>query len=96
MLAIRRGDVQTVTQVATSTSCIETHNAEEDWTALHEAAYYGQAACVKALLKGKPMFWIFCIVHNVYKCKFCISLSLRRSSRQQRQTEIAAEQSLLL
>ncbi|KAM9466512.1 ankyrin repeat and SOCS box protein 2b isoform 1-T1 [Clarias gariepinus] len=54
MLAIRRGDVQTVTQLATSTSCIETHNAEEDWTALHEAAYYGQAACVKALLKVKP------------------------------------------
>ncbi|KAK3537773.1 hypothetical protein QTP70_017839 [Hemibagrus guttatus] len=51
MLAIRRGDVQTVTELATSISCIQTHSAVEDWTALHEAAYYGQAACVKALLK---------------------------------------------
>ncbi|KAI5102538.1 ankyrin repeat and SOCS box-containing protein 2 [Silurus meridionalis] len=54
MLAIRRGDVQTVTELATSISCIKTHSAEEDWTALHEAAYHGKAACLKALLKGKP------------------------------------------
>ncbi|XP_058254345.1 ankyrin repeat and SOCS box protein 2b isoform X3 [Hemibagrus wyckioides] len=54
MLAIRRGDVQTVTELATSVSCIQTHSAVEDWTALHEAAYYGQDACVKALLKVKP------------------------------------------
>ncbi|MCJ8736698.1 hypothetical protein PDJAM_G00015440 [Pangasius djambal] len=54
MLAIRRGDVQTVTELATSISCIQTHSAVEDWTVLHEAAYYGQAACVKALLKVKP------------------------------------------
>ncbi|XP_053488447.1 ankyrin repeat and SOCS box protein 2b isoform X1 [Ictalurus furcatus] len=54
MLAVRRGNVQTVTELATSISCIQTRNAVEDWTALHEAAYYGQAACVKALLKVKP------------------------------------------
>lgn len=67
MLAVRRGDVQTVTELATSISCIQTHNAVEDWTALHEAAYYGQAACVKALLKGKPVCWMFRIVQNVQK-----------------------------
>lgn len=55
MLAIRSGDVQTLTKLATSNSCIQTLSAEEDWTALHEAAYYGQAACIKALLKGKPL-----------------------------------------
>lgn len=65
MLAIRTGDVQTVTKLTTSVSCIQTHSAEEDWTALHEAANYGQAACVKALLKGKPMLWKFRIVQNV-------------------------------
>ncbi|XP_060735621.1 ankyrin repeat and SOCS box protein 2b isoform X1 [Tachysurus vachellii] len=54
MLAIRRGDVQTVTELATSISCIQTYSAVHDWTALHEAAYYGQADCVKALLKVKP------------------------------------------
>lgn len=68
MLAIRRGDVQTVTELATSISCIQTHSAVEDWTALHEAAYYGQAACLKALLKGKPVFWLFRTVQNVQKC----------------------------
>lgn len=68
MLAIRRGDVQTVTELATSISCIQTHSAVEDWTTLHEAAYYGQAACVKALLKGKPVIWMFGIVQNEHKC----------------------------
>ncbi|TSM77358.1 Ankyrin repeat and SOCS box protein 2 [Bagarius yarrelli] len=52
MLAIRRGDVQAVIELASSISCIQTHSAVEDWTALHEAAYYGQTACVKALLKA--------------------------------------------
>lgn len=59
MLAIRRGDVQMVTELATSISSIQTHSTVEDWTALHEAAYYGQAACVKALLKGKHILWTF-------------------------------------
>lgn len=52
ILAIRRGDVQTMSKLAISTSSVETHHSMDDWTALHEAAYYGQAACVKALLKG--------------------------------------------
>ncbi|XP_017546371.1 ankyrin repeat and SOCS box protein 2b isoform X1 [Pygocentrus nattereri] len=50
--AIRKGDVQTVSELAASTSCIQTQM--EGWTALHEAAYWGQAGCVKALLKAKP------------------------------------------
>ncbi|XP_062862804.1 ankyrin repeat and SOCS box protein 2b [Trichomycterus rosablanca] len=54
ILAIRRGDVHTVSKLADSTSCIETHSSVDDWTALHEAAQCGQAACVKALLKVKP------------------------------------------
>lgn len=65
MLAIRRGDVQTLTKLATSLSYIQTFSAEEDWTALHEAAYYGQAACIKALVKGKPVSWMFRIVQDV-------------------------------
>ena len=54
ILAIRKGDVQTVSELATSTSCIQTQM--EDWTALHEAAYWGQAGCVKALLKGEHTY----------------------------------------
>ncbi|XP_007257438.3 ankyrin repeat and SOCS box protein 2b isoform X1 [Astyanax mexicanus] len=54
ILAIRKGDVETVSELASSASCIQTQTTTEDWTALHEAAYCGQADCVKALLKAKP------------------------------------------
>ncbi|KAI4892274.1 hypothetical protein NFI96_011998 [Prochilodus magdalenae] len=52
ILAIRKGDVQTVSELAASASCIQAQT--EDWTALHEAAQCGQADCLKALLKAKP------------------------------------------
>ncbi|XP_072545302.1 ankyrin repeat and SOCS box protein 2b isoform X2 [Salminus brasiliensis] len=54
ILAIRKGDVQTVSELVASESRIQTPKTTEDWTALHEAAYCGQADCVKALLKAKP------------------------------------------
>ncbi|XP_066536184.1 ankyrin repeat and SOCS box protein 2b [Hoplias malabaricus] len=53
-LAIRKGDVQRVSELAASTSCTQTQRAVEGWTSLHEAAFCGQARCLKALLKAMP------------------------------------------
>ncbi|XP_030645152.1 ankyrin repeat and SOCS box protein 2-like [Chanos chanos] len=52
--AIRRGDDKTVFELAASMSNRLTTGNSEGWTPLHEAACYGQAGCVKALLKAKP------------------------------------------
>ncbi|KAF3701225.1 Ankyrin repeat and SOCS box protein 2 [Channa argus] len=54
MLAIRRGDVDAINDLATSApQCLLLGNQNE-YTPLHEAAFRGQKECLKALLRVHP------------------------------------------
>lgn len=51
--AIRRGDVETVNDLAVSTTHSLMKENRDGWIPLHEAAYCGETECMKALLRGK-------------------------------------------
>lgn len=51
--AIRRGDVKAVNELAITAPHSVMKENKDGWIPLHEAAYCGQAECLKALLKGK-------------------------------------------
>ncbi|KAM3594249.1 uncharacterized protein V6R79_004854 [Siganus canaliculatus] len=54
VLAIMRGDVKTVNDVAASSAqCLLKENID-GWIPLHNAAFYGQSECLKSLLKAHP------------------------------------------
>ncbi|XP_076873728.1 ankyrin repeat and SOCS box protein 2-like isoform X2 [Brachyhypopomus gauderio] len=52
--AILSGDVQIVTQIVKKTGCNILTPNQYGWIPLHEAAYYGQEQCVRALLRVQP------------------------------------------
>lgn len=51
--AVRRGDVETLKDLAASSSHSLLKENKDGWLPLHNAAYSGQTACLKTLLKGK-------------------------------------------
>ncbi|XP_029972976.1 ankyrin repeat and SOCS box protein 2-like isoform X2 [Salarias fasciatus] len=54
VLAIRRGDLDAVNDLASSSAHSLLKENKDGWMPLHEAAYSGQAECVKALLRAHP------------------------------------------
>ncbi|TSR99383.1 Ankyrin repeat and SOCS box protein 2 [Bagarius yarrelli] len=52
--AIRDGDVGTLRQLIKQADCNVLMPNEYGWIPLHEAAYYGQEQCIKALLRVQP------------------------------------------
>uniref|UniRef100_A0A665WR29 Ankyrin repeat and SOCS box containing 2b n=1 Tax=Echeneis naucrates TaxID=173247 RepID=A0A665WR29_ECHNA len=52
VFAIRRGDVEAVNDLATSAPHSLLKENKDGWIPLHDAAYWGQAECLKALLRG--------------------------------------------
>ncbi|XP_047467949.1 ankyrin repeat and SOCS box protein 2-like isoform X2 [Mugil cephalus] len=54
VFAIRRGDVEAVNDLATSSSHSLLKENKDGWIPLHDAAYCGQLECLKALLRAHP------------------------------------------
>ncbi|CAN9502148.1 unnamed protein product [Ophioblennius macclurei] len=54
VLAIRRGDVEAVHDLASSSSHSLLKENKDGWIPLHDAAYCGQTECLKALLRAHP------------------------------------------
>ncbi|XP_029349901.1 ankyrin repeat and SOCS box protein 2-like [Echeneis naucrates] len=54
VFAIRRGDVEAVNDLATSAPHSLLKENKDGWIPLHDAAYWGQAECLKALLRVHP------------------------------------------
>ncbi|XP_062325789.1 ankyrin repeat and SOCS box protein 2-like isoform X1 [Osmerus eperlanus] len=52
--AIRNGDVTAVNELAVASPLSLMKGNHEGWIPLHEAAYCGQAECIKALLRAQP------------------------------------------
>lgn len=50
--AIKRGDVETVKNLTASSHWVLKEN-DDGWIPLHDAAYCGQAECLKTLLRGR-------------------------------------------
>lgn len=76
--AIRAGDVETLRQITRKSDCNVLAPNQSGWIPLHEAAYYGQDQCVKALLKGKGntiicTYFLFC---TRLSTSFCFVLSV--------------------
>lgn len=53
VFAIRRGDVKAVNDLAASAPPSLLKENKDGWIPLHDAAFCGQAECLKALLRGK-------------------------------------------
>ena len=51
--AIRNGDITAVNELSVASPLSLMKGNHEGWIPLHEAAYCGQAECIKALLRGK-------------------------------------------
>nr|XP_046164901.1 ankyrin repeat and SOCS box protein 2-like isoform X3 [Oncorhynchus gorbuscha] len=54
VFAIQRGDAQTVNELSVAAPLSLMKENKDGWIPLHEAAYYGQAECIKALMKAQP------------------------------------------
>ncbi|XP_022077842.2 ankyrin repeat and SOCS box protein 2 isoform X2 [Acanthochromis polyacanthus] len=54
VFAIRRGDVEAVNDLVTSSSHSLLKENKDGWIPLHDAAYCGQTECLKTLLKAHP------------------------------------------
>ncbi|XP_041827032.1 ankyrin repeat and SOCS box protein 2-like isoform X2 [Melanotaenia boesemani] len=54
VFAIRRGDVEAFNDLATSSSHSLLKENKDGWIPLHDAAYYGQTECLRALLRVHP------------------------------------------
>lgn len=52
VFAIQRGDAQAVKELSVTAPLSLMKENKDGWIPLHEAAYYGQAECIKALMKG--------------------------------------------
>lgn len=50
--AIRRGDLKAVNDLATSAVHLLQAENKDGWIPLHDAAFCGQAECLKTILKG--------------------------------------------
>lgn len=55
VFAVRRGDVEAVNDLATSSSHSLLKENKDGWIPLHDAAYCGQTECLKTLLRGMPL-----------------------------------------
>ncbi|XP_019909365.2 ankyrin repeat and SOCS box protein 2b isoform X2 [Esox lucius] len=54
VLATQRGDAQAVNELSVAAPLRLMKENKDGWIPLHEAAYYGQAECIKALIKAQP------------------------------------------
>lgn len=54
VFAITRGDVMALNDLATSAAHRLLKENKDGWIPLHDAAFCGQAECIKILLKGTP------------------------------------------
>lgn len=52
VLAIRRGDTEAVSDLASSAPQTLLRENKDGWIPLHDAAHSGQAECLRTLLKG--------------------------------------------
>ncbi|XP_071222071.1 ankyrin repeat and SOCS box protein 2-like isoform X2 [Salvelinus alpinus] len=52
VFAIQRGDAQAVNELSVAAPLSLVKENKDGWIPLHEAAYYGQAECIKALMKA--------------------------------------------
>lgn len=62
VFAIRRGDIEAVNDLATSSSHRLLKENKDGWTPLHDAAYCGQTECLKILLRGMVPIQSWCLL----------------------------------
>ncbi|MEQ2314209.1 hypothetical protein AMECASPLE_009800 [Ameca splendens] len=80
VLAIRSGDVETLNDLAASSSLSLLKENNNGWLPLHEAAYSGQTDCLRTLLKGKDILHLNPIF-NLFSSSLTLRTALIRGRR---------------
>ncbi|MED6278041.1 hypothetical protein CHARACLAT_019645 [Characodon lateralis] len=80
VFAIRSGNVETLNDLAASSSHSLLKENNNGWLPLHEAAYSGQIDCLRTLLKGKDILHLNPIF-NLFSSSLTLRTALIRGRR---------------